>query len=349
MATYDLPNNAVIEEIEQEVIPQLTEGDPLFEIFPIQSEDAATIKWEQKDNYTGLMTVRGINGQPGRVKRVGSNLYEMEPGYYGDFQDVDEKELTKRRQLGTFGEPIDIDDLIQSGLEHLFVRQINRMRKSIADVLTTGTFSVIGENGAVLNTDSFSVRTFSASVPWATVATATPLKDIRNARLTALGYSYEFDKDSIMLMNEYTYNYMLFNTNSADLSGKRDSYGATFNTIASVNKLLESENLPQLSIYNESYLDETTGLPTLFIPNNKIVMIGRRKTGKQLGSFTITRNAQNPDVGAKPYTWFIDPFMMSQGNVLPAGSVPRTIQIHRGFNGGPKIPYAGGIIVMTVS
>lgn len=348
MATYSLPNNATIEEIEQEVIPQLTEGDPLFEIIPIQSEDAATVKWEQKDNYTGLMNVRGINGQPGRVKRVGSNLYEMEPGYFGDFQDIDEKELTKRRQLGTFGDPVDIDDLVQSALEHLFVRQINRQRKMIADVLTTGTFSVVGENGATMATDTFNVRTFSASVAWGTPATSTPLRDVRNARLTALGYSYEFDKDSIMLMNEYTYNKMLFNTNSADLAGKRDNYGATFNNIASVNKLLEAENLPQLAIYNESYLDESSGLPSLFVPNDKVVMIGRRKTGKQLGSFAITRNAQNPDVGAKPYTWFIDPFMMSQGNVLPAGAVPRTIQVHRGFNGGIKLPYAGGIIVMSV-
>lgn len=345
---YDIPNLVALQEVEQEILPVLTMNDPLFDLFPIDSEDAATIEWEQKDNFAGLMAVRGINGNPGRVQKVGSKTYQMEPGYYGGFYPLDEKELTKRRQLGTFDDPINIDDLITEGLEHLMTQQVNRMRKIIADVITTGTFSVVDDlTGAVQHTDSFTLPSSSASIPWTTLTTAVPLLNIRAALATRIGYSYDYGKDAIMLMNQNTYNNFVNNNNSADLAGKRASYGQTYASVGGINELLAADNLPQILVYNESYLATPSSTPTLLIPDGKVVICGKRKTGRSLGNFTITRNANNPDMAAAPYLWIVDPFQGATGNVLPSSAIPRTIEVHRGFNGGIKLPFPGGFYVLT--
>ena len=346
---YDIPDLVALQEVEQEILPVLTMNDPLFDLFPIDSENASMIEWEQKDNYAGLMAVRGINGNPGRVQKVGSKTYSMEPGYYGGFTPLDEKELTKRRALGTFDEPINIDDLITEALEHLMTQQINRQRKIIADLITTGTFSVTNElTGSIDHTDSFTLPASTASIPWTTVATATPLLNIRAAIATRIGYSYDFGKEAIMLMNQNTYNNFINNANSADLAGKRASYGQTYQSVGNLNDLLAADNLPQILVYNESYLATPSSTPTLLIPDGKVVICGKRKTGRSLGNFTVTRNANHPDMAAAPYLWIVDPFQGASGNILPSsGSIPRTIEVHRGFNGGVKLPFPGGIYVLT--
>jgi len=195
---------------------------------------------------------------------------------------------------------------------------------------------------------------FAASVPglpgcWSQGATeAEAIENIRAAIATRIGYSYDFGKEAIMLMNQNTYNNFINNANSADLAGKRASYGQTYQSVGNLNDLLAADNLPQILVYNESYLATPSSTPTLLIPDGKVVICGKRKTGRSLGNFTVTRNANHPDMAAAPYLWIVDPFQAASGNILPSsGSIPRTIEVHRGFNGGVKLPFPGGIYVLT--
>src|SRR5262245_58703400 len=98
--TFIYPTSAQIMEIEPELLPRLEEGRVGLELFPVVDQDEDKVRWEQQDNYTGLQNVRGLNGEPGRVNRVGAKGYEMQGGAYGDFQEIDEAELTRRRKLG---------------------------------------------------------------------------------------------------------------------------------------------------------------------------------------------------------------------------------------------------------
>src|SRR5438046_2228521 len=106
MSTFVYPTSSELITVAQDKTPRLTKDRPIFDIFPIRSVDSHLLRWEQKDNYLGLQQIRGLNGDPARVSRVGGKVYQMEPGVYGEFLRIDEQELTTRRQWGSYNAPI---------------------------------------------------------------------------------------------------------------------------------------------------------------------------------------------------------------------------------------------------
>lgn len=340
--TIVFPSNAKLKEIEQELMPILTEDDELLKLFPVATEDADTIKWEQADNFFGLQEVRGIDGQPSRVARTGFKAYQMEPGYYGEFIEITEKEITERRQPGTLGDTIDLSDLVYKRQEHLLSRRIDRQRKMIADLIVAGKFTSTNALGQIIHTDEYKIKTFSAGTAWSTLATSTPLADIRAACIAAkLGQSAVFNQKARIFMNSTTLSYMLNNTNSADIGGKRQAGGATFNSVVDINRILADNDLPQIVEYHEGWSANGSSYST-FIPNGKAVIIGARKTGVPVGRLTMTRNANNSGAAPGPYTMVWD--SASAGN----NPVPRKIQVHDGFNGGIELWYGGAVVSMSV-
>ena len=83
MAEFSFPTSADLSLVERDKLAVLTMDDPIFDLFPIESKDAAKVMWEQKDNFTGLMDIRGLNGDPTLKNAKGSKRYEMAPGRYG--------------------------------------------------------------------------------------------------------------------------------------------------------------------------------------------------------------------------------------------------------------------------
>jgi hypothetical protein len=75
------------------------------------------------------------------------------------------------------------------------------------------------------------------------------------------------------------------------------------------------------------------------VPNNKVVVVGKRSMGQRIGAFRLTRNVNNADMSPGVYQKVID---------WVDKKVPRTIEVHDGVNGGPVIFYPGSIVVMTV-
>ena len=340
MPTYTYPTSIDLELIEQDLVPRLEADRPVFDLFPVVTEDADVIAWEQRDNYIGLMQVRGYNNEPPRVKRVGGRRYVMEPGCYGEFEPLPEKELTARRRWGTLGTPVTVDDLVMPIQEQLLQRQYDRIEWQIWALMATGTFSVPGPTGAVLHTDSYSLQAYTAPVPWATVATAAPLADFRAVQLLARGHSVSFAQDAVAYMNQATFNNMASNSNNNDLYGRRTQGLGTFNNITEFNKLLMGDMLPRIQIYDRGYLDDA-GVFQLFVPNNTVIVVGRRPADAPVGNWVYSRNVNHEggQMRAGPYYRVID---------LGEMKVPRTIEVHRGFNGGLKLYFPSAIVRMTV-
>lgn len=336
--SYAFPSSVELREIEQELLPALVKDDPIFDEFPMVDSDYDRLVWEQKDNYQGLQQVRGLEGAPRVVKRPGSKAYDMEPGVYGEFTDIGEKELTQRRKLGSWDQPVNIDDLVGTGQELLLQRRLDRVRQIIFTLLSTGTFSIANGAGSILHTDTFPIQAITAGVPWTTYATAVPSQNLRAAQLLALGQSASFGADSKIWMNRVTANALLTNQNPVDIFGRRIGGGNTPNTMADWNSWSEANDLPQIKIYDKFYLNDS-GVPTRFIPSGKAILIGKRTNGARLGEYRMTRNANNPRLEAGAYTRVID---------LGEITVPRRIQVHDGHNGGPCIFYPGAIVVLTV-
>lgn len=350
MATLIIPTAAEIRQIAQDLLPQLMQDRPIFRDFPITEAEELLLIWEQKDNYKGLQNARGIGGAPGRVNPVALNRFMVEPGIYGDFRTLDETTILRRRSYGTFGDQADITDLVLEAQEQLLQRRLNRIENTVFNILQ-GTYSVLNSVGAVVATDTYTTQTFTSTVPWSTAATATPLLDFRNVKLLHRGHSVSFGAGARAWMNQTTFNRMVMNTNSADLYGRRVTGLATANSLGQVNQLLTGDDLPEIVVYDEFYLTDgpavtppgiTNPNPTeafnLFIPNNVVIVIGRRPSGQRVGEYRMTRNAENPNAAPGAYTKVI----------VHEDVVPMSIDVHDGHNGGPVIMYPSSVVVMTV-
>lgn len=336
--TYTYPSSAELQLIEQDKLPNLTEDRPIFDLMPIKEADSSVLLWEQLDNYRGLQQLRGVDGAPSRVKMVALNRYLMEPGYYGEFMQLDELELTQRRVPGTFGDVINIDDLVMARQDLLLQRRLDRIELIGWTLLATGTFSVSAPQGNVIHTDTFNLQTFASSISWATAATSTPLLDLRNVQLKARGHSVSFGSDALLFMNQTTMNNLLQNTNNADLYGRRTQGLGTYNDPKSINQLLMADNLPQLVVYDNGYYDDN-GVFNLFIPNNKAILVGKRPGNVPVAEYRMTRNVNNPDGAPGAYTKVVD---------TGEHDVPRRLLVHDGHNGGPVIYYPSAVVVMSV-
>lgn len=337
MPTLVYPQNAELRKIEQSLLPTLTQDDPIFDIMPIETSDAATVMWEQEDDYVGLQQIRGLNGAPQTVKNVGGKRFIIEPGIYGEVATVDEIEITMRRGYGTFAESIDISDLVRKRQDQLLTREIARLRFIGWTLVSTGTFSINGPDGLVYHTDTFPLQTFSAGVAWSTVATATPLKDFRSVKLLQRGYSVSFGRQAKAYANSTTVNNMLNNTNAADIGGKRRGGGDTFNSLADMNQILLDNDLPMIVEYDKGYKNDA-GTWTNYLADGKVVVVGAREDGGRVAGYQMTRNANNPNFGGGAYVKVVD----------DENAVPRNVQVHRGHNGGPAFYYPSAVVIMSV-
>ncbi len=339
MSNFVYPTAAEIQQIAQDKMPRLTQDRPIFQILPIRNVNETLLIWEQLDNFRGLQSVRGLNGQPGRVNSVGMKQYTMQPGVYGDVMTINELELTQRRAPGTFGSPIDITDLVLEKQDHLLGRRLDRIESIGWNLLSSGTFSVSGGAGSgVVHGDTFPIQQYVSTVPWSTISTATPLNDFSQVQLLARGHSVDFGAAATAFMNRATFNNLRNNTNGADIYGRRTMGMGTFNNLGGINQLLLGDDLPQIVVYDQGYQNDNDVF-TPFIPLNKVVVVGKRPAGQPIAEYRMTRNAINPDLSPGAYMRVID---------TGEFAIPRSIEVHDGHNGGPVIYYPSAVIVMSV-
>jgi hypothetical protein len=282
----------------------------------------------------------GTGATAGAARAVPVNLkqYQMQPGSYGEFTPINEQELTSRRVAGTFGAPIDITDLVLEKQDQLLQRRLDRIEYIGWTLLATGTFSVSLPSGGVAHTDTFTLQTYTAANSWSSATLSTPLADFSAVQLLSRGHSVDFGSVATAFMNRATFNNLRSNANSTDLYGRRTQGLGTFNNLQGINQLLTGDDLPQVVVYDQGYLDEA-GVFQPFIPAGKVVVIGKRPAGQPIAEYRMTRNANNPDLAPGPYMRVID-----TGEIV----IPRQIEVHDGHNGGPVVYFGSAIVVMSV-
>jgi hypothetical protein len=327
-------------------------------IIPIQNSNAPKVRWTQQDNYHGLAQLRGMDGAPTRVNRVGWKTYEYEPGVFGEFVDITEQELTTRAaSLDVAAVPIDIGDLVNEADRYLIVREVDRIESSIWTLLGSGVLQILldGPDGTQIGyNDSYTVQTFTSSPLWSSTSTATPIKDFQTTQQLgyAAGRSVDFGAGAVAYMNQYTANLLLNNSNANDFGGRRTQFGATLNNLTNVASYWQAQNLPSIVSYDNGYWTKPasgTSYFTKFIANGKVIIVGKRPNGVAIGNYLMTRNASN---GFKPgtYRYVLDRANGSFGvGAVAEKRTPANIEIHRGHNGGPTLYYPSAVIVMTVA
>lgn len=342
MPTYVFPTAARLREVEQDLLPRLTADDPLWPILPMVETDDSVIMWEQYDNYLGLQQLRGMNGEPTLVKRVGAKRYLAQPGIYGEFLAIDETELTKRREIGQYTGAVNLTDLVMRLQDQLLQRRLDRWRQIGWTLLSTGAFSIAAPNGAILHGDSYTTQTATAAVSWGSPATATPLADLRAIKLKHRGHSVSFGRRAKAYLNSVTLNQLLANTNASDLGGKRIDGGNTPITLGDLNKIFLADDLPEIVEYDGGYVsDAGTFVP--FIPDERVVVIGARSSGAAIGEYQMTRNASNPNAAPGPYTRVVKQGL--EENEAP----PAKVEVHDGHNGGPALFFPSAVVILDTT
>lgn len=337
MATLAFPSVAMLREIEQDLRSVVSENDPIFSLMPVVNEDADKVIWEQKDNYIGLQNIRPINSQFTRVARVGAKRYELSPGLYGDYMEIDETQLTRKRQLGSFDSPIIAEKEVNELFEQLIVREMSRIAMVCWNALQ-GSISVADATGAVLLSDTFAVQSVSISTAWSDYSNAVPIRNFEAAVLKHRGYGVDFSKGKAY-MNLATFQDLVRNANAADLGGRYINAGNTVNDVTALNQLFKGRSLPEVIPHDGGYFDNS-GTWTPFIPYKSIIIVGERYDGNQIGQYVMTRNGSNPGMGPGSYTRILD-------SAETGGPAPRTIRVEKGHNGAPAIWYPASICVMS--
>ena len=361
---YTYPTTQELRMLDQEKTPTLTQDDLIFQFFPIVEQNVINVRFIQRDNYTGLQNFRGVDGQPTRVRRVGAKSYLYEPGVYGEYISLDEKEIMERAPWDNINGFMSLDAMVAEAQDQLLQRRVDRIKWILWTLLATGIFFVpthqaeannigTGVQGGAGHGDQyanvtaigqFGIQSFTASPTWATVATATPMADLRNFQLTAeRGRSVSFGKGTVAIMNRSTWYNMVNNTNANDLGGQfRDAGGSRMISLQNVNDVLIAQDLPTIIIYDEGYIDEN-GTFQLWVPNNTVILIGARNNGEPVGEYWLTRNANNDGMAPGPYQFVNDSAQIPNMKI-----VPRSIDVHDGHNGGPVLFYPSAIGRMTV-
>lgn len=341
--TYTYQTSATLTKISQNLIENVTLDDPIFKLFPLTLHNTWKLRWEIDNNDVGLMKLRGLGGEPTRITYVGSNIYEAEPGAYGEFWSIGEEELTTAAMYMNIAEPVDVSGLISRAQGRLTKRQYKRMRTIAWTLALTGTFSVPLPTGGIGHTDSYTPQTLTVSPLWSATTTATPLANLRDVQpVYGRGTSNWFGSGSEAWMNTKTLNYLLANTNASDLGGKRVEGGNTLNTIDGIRAIMVGQGAPTIMPYDEGYLDDA-GTFQMYIPDGKVLLIAKRPDNEPPGEFMMTRNANNPGYAPGEYAKTMD---YTSG---PAEQIPPHIDVHQGFNGGPTMKRPGQLLVLTVA
>jgi hypothetical protein len=335
-----IPSNYEITEIMQQLLPTLRKdrGSPVNEFCPTTTVDVTTLIWEQQDNYTGMMSPRGLDGPPTIVSQVGLSNYVARPSYYGEEMILSEREIMDQRKWGTPNQPVDMTELTMRKANQLLHRQFVLEEYLTWQLILNGYYiQKHPVTGSIIAQDSWTQRSYTSSVDWYTFATATPLQDMRNIWLLHRGYSVAFNKNANNYMNRYTLNGAVQNRNANDIYGQRTGGFFTGNlevtlNLASVNEVLTGEDLAPFSVYDEGYYDSTNTFQQ-WIPNEKSVVIGKRLDGSRILEYVYTSNMANMDMTAGPaYRTYMTP-----------EAVPKPM-IYRGFNGVHRMLFPSAII-----
>jgi len=335
-----VPTAAEVQTLQMDLFPKYLAGRLGLEILPFKSTEMPAIIFKQPDNYRGLQPFRGLGKPtlhiPRRYNPWGT-LCQIEPGYWGEHDTIDEEIMTKwgGSQCGTM---LDLTEYTTMLTNQLLERRANRIEYNIWQALTFGRYTALNSAGQVVHEGEFNVQNTSSPIPWTNFAGSFPLRDFRQIQLLGRGTSARFDNCAKAIMNRVTANALMSNTNPQDVGRVGLSACCTFMSPQQINQQFAAQGLPQIVIYDEGFLDDS-GNFNVYIPDGYVIIVGCRPGNVPIGHYWLTRNAVGCSVTSGFWQKMID---------TCDREIIRQITIADGHNGGPALEYARAVVVLRV-
>src|SRR5260370_23905129 len=183
MLTYQFPTNLQLDILTQEYIIQ-REQFIGAQIVPLMEVGVQRVRWDERDKERGMTAPHAMDSDPKIDKRPGSVLREYSPIPFKESDLIKESEILQARELGTLANVVNLDRMValtmKARMDKTFIRA-----EGLTWKMLTGGFS-LAENGINV-AETFPVQTYNTVVPWATVKTATPLKNFNAIKLLFRG------------------------------------------------------------------------------------------------------------------------------------------------------------------
>ncbi len=337
-----VPTAAEIVQLQMELFPRYLEGRVGLEIMPFQTTDLSAIVLQQPDIFKGLQAFRGLGkptlNVPERYNPYGT-LCHVEPGYYGEHDEIGEEIMTKWAQPNSCNQALDVTQYTTWIQQRLLERRANRIEYNIWQVLAFGRYTALNQSGQVIHEAQFNTQNVSAAIPWTNFAGSFPLRDFRQIQLLGRGTSARFDSCAKAYMNRETANLLFANTNPLDVGRVGLSACCNFMSQEQINQQFAAQGLPQVVIYDEGYVDDNGGFNT-YIPFGYVIVVGCRPAGVPAGHYWLTRNAVGCAISSGFWQKLTD---------TCDREVPRRIKIYDGHNGGPALEYPRMVVVLRVA
>ena len=338
-------------------------NDPLLSALPIVHEKEDLLIWDQYENGYGLLSLRGLGGQPDIVVPPGMRKYAVAPGYYGERAILEETEMTKSREPGTPNLPADPADRISIMTQYQAEKSVNRIRQTIADFLRTGKFTNRSISGAKLHADAIENYTTiviaATTMPktglitgpaWSDAANAKPLDDMQKIKLELeFGTSSRFGRDAEILCNPDVIVQLLGTAQVQQVY--KDRFGASIAGPDHLNTLVQGFGLPKLTSYDRGYFPTLAdGVNrsnfTRIMPTKSMIWLGTRPKNQKLGKFVLTRNMgidAPKGVPDSPYkTGSAGKYQWADGIYVLLeyyAKMPFRYELDVGMNGGPVVHF----------
>ncbi len=298
--------------------------------------------------FYGRVGWRGMNGNVQHSRSPFSyegNVCVIRPGYWSEYQQVDEAQIRTVAQRGTHSSRFDLMEYERELLFDISMKIHARKESMVWDALVNGYVNERNDQGLVVWDQRYKIIRARFRISACDRNNSTPLADLATIRTCLIGVSGAmFDATAKMYANSQTWECLLRNTNPLDIG--RMSLSACCDAVG-MQRLAQffiARNLPQPVAYDGFWIDEQ-GRTQYYIPTGKIVMIGRRPDGQRVGAFyqapTLLQCGNDTEGGHGG-------FVIRQDNACPGDRLPwtgsRMIRWTYGLYGIPVIEHPTSVV-----
>lgn len=346
--TFLIPTNEELRAPIQNFV-QKTDDFLGLQILPFADSFAQFIETEETEEDEGMTMPHVLGTDPKIDERKGSKRFRYTPLYFKESDVLNEADILRARQLGTYGKPVDLLTEVTKLARKRATKTMIRIEHTIWQTL--GGRLQFNENGVKVD-ESFAVQEHNPIALWSDPANATPLTDLDVAgdKFDPTGASME---GAIIAANRQTWRLVMANQNDKDLKALDKTQWGNFRFMFSeLAKIIGDKCGATIKSYDEGYKAKG-GAFTKFLQTGEVRIIGKRRDGMPVGNWwsTPSLHIMKGDQSQPGYFVLVEANgRPSTGAFTEVGQVANPqIKVTGGIYGGPNLDFEDNVIKLQVA